>query len=207
MTNSASGRFARYAELTTGLSAPLGVLDLDAVNHNAGDMLRRAAGTTIRLESKSLRCLPLIEHLLRTPGVRGALALTLCEARHPPAAAAGQPRARAIRAMKAASRRELAERRAAAVEAVSRVTRLRFVNGGGSGSIDSTRREECITEIAAGSGFIGPALFDRYVDMAPRPAMYFGLDVVRRPAPGIATLLGGGWVASGTRRPASCLSG
>ena len=42
-----------------------------------------------------------------------------------------------------------------------------------------------------------PTLFDRYRAFAPRPALYFALPVVRRPAPGIATLFGGGYIASG----------
>ena len=34
----------------------------------------------------------------------------------------------------------------------------------------------------------------------PTPAAFFALSVVRRPAPGIATVLGGGWIASGAGR-------
>src|SRR5699024_7182473 len=46
-------------------------------------------------------------------------------------------------------------------------------------------------------GLIGPGLFDGYHGFCPRPALLLGLSVVRRPARGVATLLGGGWVASG----------
>ena len=40
-------------------------------------------------------------------------------------------------------------------------------------------------------------LFDHYAHFSPRPAAYFVLDVVRRPSPDHATVLGGGWIASG----------
>lgn len=74
---------------------------------------------------------------------------------------------------------------------------LEFVNVGGTGSIESTAAEEAVTEIAAESGLIGPGLFDHYRDFTSGPALHLGVSVVRRPAPGVATLLGGGWIASG----------
>ncbi|RII43307.1 amino acid deaminase/aldolase [Galactobacter valiniphilus] len=110
-------------------------------------------------------------------------------------------RAAAVRAMQAASARELATRRAEAVAAVRLVADLEFVNGGGTGSIESTAAEDAVTEIAAGSGVYGPGLFDHYTHFHPRHALHFGLDVVRRPAPDTATVLGGGWVASGAPGP------
>lgn len=103
----------------------------------------------------------------------------------------------AVRQMKVRSSRELATRRAAAVEAVREVAELEFVNGGGTGSIEGTCAEPAVTEVAAGSGIVGPALFDGYRSFRPEPALHFGLDVVRRPAPLVATVLGGGWIASG----------
>ena len=103
----------------------------------------------------------------------------------------------AVRAMKALSTVEIAERRAQVVAAVQDAVPLEFVNGGGTGSIETTGAEQAVTEIAAGSGLIGPGLFDHYRAFAPRPALLIGAQVVRRPAPGIATLLGGGWIASG----------
>ena len=42
------------------------------------------------------------------------------------------------------------------------MTPLRFVNGGGTGSLASTASEDAVTELAAGSGFYAPALFDSY---------------------------------------------
>lgn len=110
----------------------------------------------------------------------------------------GSPLKRAaIRAMQRLSAHELADRRAAVIAAVEAVTPLEFVNGGGTGSIEQTAAEHVITEIGAGSGLYGPGLFDYYRRFRPRPAAYFVMSVVRRPSEKIATVLGGGWIASG----------
>jgi D-serine deaminase-like pyridoxal phosphate-dependent protein len=110
----------------------------------------------------------------------------------------GRPLMRlALPVMQALSARELARRRAEIADAVRAVAPLRFVNGGGTGSIERTAAEPAVTEIAAGSGLFGPALFDAYRAFRPRPAALFALPVVRRPSPRIATALGGGYVASG----------
>jgi D-serine deaminase-like pyridoxal phosphate-dependent protein len=103
----------------------------------------------------------------------------------------------AIRAMQRRSAAELADRRAAAAVAVQDVAALRFVNGGGTGSIETTRDEAVVTEVTAGSGYYGPGLFDDYSAFLPTPAALFALSVVRRPTAGIVTLLGGGYLASG----------
>ena len=95
------------------------------------------------------------------------------------------------------SARELAGRRSEAVAAVRALAELEFVNGGGTGSLESTSAESAVTEIAAGSGLFGPHLFDHYRQFLPAPAASFVLPVVRKPTPQMATLLGGGWVASG----------
>ena len=102
-----------------------------------------------------------------------------------------------IRAMKRRSAAEIAERRAAVVAAVREVAPLEIVNGGGTGSIHSTREESVVTEITAGSGFYAPTLFDRYASFRLTPAAMFAMPVVRRPSGGVATLLGGGYHASG----------
>ena len=83
-----------------------------------------------------------------------------------------------IRAIKRRSAAEIAERRAAVVAAVREVAPLPLVNGGGTGSIHTTVREEAVTEVTAGSGFYAPTLFDRYDDFSLQP----GGDV--RPARG-----------------------
>ncbi|HYH89207.1 MAG TPA: alanine racemase [Solirubrobacteraceae bacterium] len=298
---------------TAALEAPFAVVDLDAFDRNAADLLRRAGGTPIRLSSKSVRCRALIERALRA-GLQGILAFTLPEAlwlaehghddlvvayptadrsalralasgphervtimvdcaehldlavaavreagggpirvcldvdagwwplrgririgarrspvRTPEQAAAlaravlargelhldglmsyeahiagvgdrppGRPlMGAAIRAMQRASARELAGRRAAVVAAVRAVAPLRFVNGGGTGSVERTAAEAAVTEVAAGSGLYGPTLFDAYGAFRPQPAALFALPVVRRPDGRTATLLGGGYPASG----------
>ena len=103
----------------------------------------------------------------------------------------------ALRAMQALSARELAGRRAEVVAAVREVAPLRFVNGGGTGSLERTAAEPAVTEVAAGSGLFAPTLFDAYRAFHPRPAAMFALPVVRKPARSIATALGGGYLASG----------
>ena len=284
----------RLEAATAGLEPPFAVVDLDAFDANAADLLARARGKPVRLASKSVRCRALIDRALGL-GLRGVLAFTLPEAlwlatghddivvAYPTVdrAALRQPRdgitlmvdsrehldlidggrvcldvdagwwllggririgakrsplrtpeqaaemARAIaargleldglmmyeaqiagvgdrpgnpvlgvalRAMQRASARELAARRAAVVAALPP---LRFVNGGGSGSVQATAAEPAVTEVAAGSGLFTPTLFDAYTSFKPRPAAFFALPVVRRPGRGVATVLGGGYPASG----------
>jgi D-serine deaminase-like pyridoxal phosphate-dependent protein len=77
---------------------------------------------------------------------------------------------------------------------------LEFVNGGGTGSIESTTAEAAVTEVAAGSGFYAPMLFQYYRGLTLAPAAGFALPVVRKPSRSIATALGGGYVASGAVR-------
>src|SRR5579885_3349752 len=103
-----------------------------------------------------------------------------------------------VRYLKRRSVREVAERRAAIIELInSYQLSLRFVNGGGTGSIAITRLEPGVTEITVGSGFYSPALFDNYRDFRYLPAAGYAIEIVRRPAPNIYTCLGGGYVASG----------
>jgi D-serine deaminase-like pyridoxal phosphate-dependent protein len=103
----------------------------------------------------------------------------------------------AVRWIQRRSVAELADRRGKAVAAVREVADLEFVNGGGTGSLESTAADDSVTDVAAGSGLFGPHLFDQYVHFAPAPAAAFALSVVRKPTPRMATLLGGGWIASG----------
>ncbi|WP_169950241.1 amino acid deaminase/aldolase [Microbispora sp. H11081] len=111
------------------------------------------------------------------------------------------PYGRAVRLMQERSRRELVVRRGLVVQAVRQVADLEFVNGGGTGSIEKTVAERAITEVAAGSGFFHPRLFDFYRSFTGRPAALFALPVVRKPAPDIVTVLGGGYPASGAPGP------
>jgi len=308
----AGSQYERLERATSDLDAPLGVVDLAALDANATDLLRRAAGTPIRVASKSVRCRAILERVLARPGFRGVLAYSLSEALwlglddvvvgyptteraalrrlagesktaeritlmvdsveqldlidgvtgagraelrvcldldaslrpwgdrlhlgprrsplHDPEQAAelartinarpgfrlvglmayegqvaglqdhpkGQPlKGGIVRALKKASVAELAERRTAAVAAVQAEADLEFVNGGGTGSIETTVAEPAVTEVAAGSGLFTPGLFDGYRAFRPRPAAFFAVEVGRRPAPGIVTVTGGGWVASG----------
>lgn len=111
-------------------------------------------------------------------------------------------RGAAIGFMQRRSAAELAERRAAVVAAVREMAPLPIVNGGGTGSLELTAAEDAVTELTAGSGFYAPALFDRYSRFSLTPAAGFALPVVRKPAPSVATALGGGYLASGSGDPA-----
>ena len=319
MADPANAQHARLERATAHLDAPFAVVDLEAFDANAVDLLRRAAPKPVRLATKSVRCRALQDRV--APKFGGVLTLTLPEAlwlagngvedlvvaypsadrgalaalcagadrdagariavmvddvaqldaiaaagaredepvricieldaglwlrggrvrigaRRSPlhtaekvAALAAEVTARpgmelvglmayeaqiagvgndppgrfaplALRAMQAASAFELRRRRAAVVAAVEEVAGpLEFVNAGGTGSLESSAAEPAVTEVAAGSGLYGPALFDTYRHFTPRPAAFFALPVVRRPGRGVVTALGGGYIASGAPGP------
>ncbi len=297
------------------LPTPLMVVDLDAFDANADDLVRRAGGTPIRVASKSVRVPALLSRVLARDGFHGVLGYTLAEAlwleeqgicedivvAYPtvdrgalarlvasPAAAGhitlmvddvaqldvvdsvrasqavqvrvaidvdaglrmgrqhvgpkrsplydaddvvllakeiesrrgfrlvgamtyeGQvagvqdevptqrARSAVVRRIKALSMSQLEVRRREVADALrgAGVT-LEFWNAGGTGSVEATVADEVVTEVAAGSGLLAPTLFDHYQSFVPRPAAYFGLPVTRRPSPEIATVHGGGLVASG----------
>jgi D-serine deaminase-like pyridoxal phosphate-dependent protein len=103
-----------------------------------------------------------------------------------------------IRALKRRSAKDVAQRRGELVALINSLGgRLRFVNGGGTGSLRTTRAEPAVTEITVGSGFYSPTLFDAYRDFRYQPAAGFAIEIVRRPQPDIYTCLGGGYIASG----------
>jgi D-serine deaminase-like pyridoxal phosphate-dependent protein len=106
-------------------------------------------------------------------------------------------RGAAIRFMQKRSAAEIAARRAAVVAAIGEHAELEIVNGGGTGSLELTGAEPAVTEVTAGSGFYAPALFDHYSRFSLAPAAGFALPIVRKPAPKVATALGGGYLASG----------
>ncbi|HVV89769.1 MAG TPA: amino acid deaminase/aldolase [Solirubrobacterales bacterium] len=106
-------------------------------------------------------------------------------------------RGAAIRFMQRRSAKELAGRRAAIVAAIGEFCELEIVNGGGTGSLETTGAEEAVTEVTAGSGFYAPTLFDHYSRFALTPAAGFALPIVRKPSAEMATALGGGYLASG----------
>lgn len=308
--------YAALTDATAQRSAPLALLGVEAVRHNAADLVSRAAGRPIRIASKSLRVRGVLQAILAEPGFSGVLAYSLAEAiwlvehgvgdvvvgypsvdvdalrrladSEPLAAAitlmvdsvehldfleanlpSARPRLRlcleqdmslalpglrvgvwrsgirtaeqarslaeqvarrpgldlvgmmayeaqiaglgdagrggpvdrgrsgVIRALQRRSARDIYRRRGAAVAAVRSVADLEFVNGGGTGSMESTAADPSVTEIAAGSGLFGPHLFDNYTRFDVAPAAVFCLSVVRKPTPDVATLHGGGWIASG----------
>jgi D-serine deaminase-like pyridoxal phosphate-dependent protein len=295
-------------------ASPLVVVDLDAFDANADDLIRRANGKPLRLASKSVRVPALIERALAKPGFNGILSYTLREALwlagaglsddivmgyptvdlgalrtliadpharrsitlmvddvaqldvidhcrglhegdvrvaldidaglrmgrshvgpkrsplHDAAeviAFARQVHARAgfrlvgvmtyegqvagvqdavphqraksivVRRLKSASISQLQMRRAAVAKDLADIVELDFWNAGGSGSVESSGADPVVTEIAAGSGLLVPTLFDHYESFQPRPAAYYAVQVVRRPTDGIATVAGGGFIASG----------
>ncbi|MEU7431721.1 amino acid deaminase/aldolase [Streptomyces sioyaensis] len=308
-----------FDRATAHLDAPLAVVDLQAFDANAADLVRRSKGKPIRVASKSVRCRALLERVLAREGFAGIMSFTLAESlwlarsgfrdillayptadraglaeltaepqlaaavtvmvddpaqldlidaarpdgapgdaevrvcleldtsfrllggkvrvgarRSPlrePAQLAALARAvvrrpgfrlvglmayeghlagvgdevagkpvfsRTVQVMQAAARKELARRRWEAVRAVRAVApRLEFVNGGGTGSVQHTAAEAAVTEIAAGSGLYVPRLFDNFRSFSGRPAALFAQPVVRRPGPGVVTVLGGGYPASG----------
>ena len=71
---------ARLDLATADLDPPLAVLDLDALDANADDLVRRAAGTPIRVASKSVRNRGVLRRVLARPGFAGVLAYSLSEA-------------------------------------------------------------------------------------------------------------------------------
>lgn len=296
---------ATWDRATKGRSAPFAVVDLDAFDANADDLVRRAGGTPIRVASKSIRVRHLLGRALAREGFAGVMAYALPEAlwlveaghtdvfvayptadrealarlaaderalaeiaiavdsvehvealrrwlptgapvrvvidvdaslrvgpahlgvrrsplRSPRQAAAlataadraglrvvglmfydaqiaGLPDSSpAIRLVKRRSDASLRRRRSAVRAAVEDVVGpLTIVNGGGTGSLHVTGADPALTELAAGSGLIGPTLFDGYDDFTPQPAVAFALPVVRRPGRRIVTVFSGGYIASG----------
>lgn len=102
-----------------------------------------------------------------------------------------------VRRLKRASTTQLRARRRVIADALAEVAELELWNAGGSGSVEETVDDPVVTEVAAGSGLLVPGLFDHYRSFRPRPAAFFGLRVTRRPARDLATVHGGGLVASG----------
>ncbi len=104
----------------------------------------------------------------------------------------------AVRVVKRASAAEIGKRRRRVLDAVrSVVGKLEIVNSGGTGSVEVSVADPEVTEVTAGSGLYLPTLFDGYRTVTPRPALFFALPVLRRPASGIATAFAGGYIASG----------
>jgi D-serine deaminase-like pyridoxal phosphate-dependent protein len=71
--------YERYRRALDGLDAPFAFVDLDAFRANAADLERRAAGTPLRLASKSVRVRALQREVLERDGWRGLMTFTLDE--------------------------------------------------------------------------------------------------------------------------------
>jgi D-serine deaminase-like pyridoxal phosphate-dependent protein len=115
---------------------------------------------------------------------------------------AGLPESGALAAAKRAFKRvaapRAAELRAQTVAlARSKGFELALVNAGGTGSLATTAAEPSVTEVTAGSAFFASHLFDHYRGLALVPSAYFACQVVRASDPGLVTVHGGGWIASG----------
>ena len=106
-------------------------------------------------------------------------------------------RSAVVRRLKRLSLDQLRCRRAAIGAALREIADLEFWNAGGSGSVAESGADPSVTEVTAGSGLLVPGLFDHYRSFEPRPATFFGLPVTRRPSPSVATVHGGGLIASG----------
>lgn len=78
MTARAADR-ARYDRATAHLEAPLALVDLEAFDANAADLVRRSGGKPVRVASKSVRCRALLERVLAKDGFQGIMSFTLAE--------------------------------------------------------------------------------------------------------------------------------
>src|SRR3712207_729881 len=70
----------RLDRATAHLDPPLAVLDLDALDANAADLVRRPANKRVRVASKSLRNRGSLRRVLDRPVFAGVLAFPLPEA-------------------------------------------------------------------------------------------------------------------------------
>lgn len=117
--------------------------------------------------------------------------------------------ARAVDVGKRAVRRASVSNARTLREAIAQALRDRGVgidvfNGGGSGSLDTTSSEACITEVTAGSALFAPHLFDHFSNVRYEPSLFFALRVTRasdvdsdRGGARFVTCAGGGYIASG----------
>ncbi|MWV47252.1 amino acid deaminase/aldolase [Paenibacillus sp. HJL G12] len=104
-----------------------------------------------------------------------------------------------VRKLKQRSAKQIAGKRADLVAMIEDAlgAPLRFVNGGGTGSLHTTTTEHAVTEVTVGSGFFSPGLFDNYKNFRYQPAAGYAVEIVRQPEAHLFTCLGGGYVASG----------
>src|SRR5437899_4541459 len=97
-----------------------------------------------------------------------------------------------IKLLKKRSIKELRNTREASVNLLKESGfAIKIVNGGGTGSLESTREEACVTELTVGSGFFNSHLFDNYSNFIHNALAMFATEIVRIPKPGMVTCLGG----------------
>lgn len=103
-----------------------------------------------------------------------------------------------IRHLKRKSNRDIVKKRKQVMKVLDKIgLPVRFVNGGGTGSLHKTSRERVVTEVTVGSGFFNPHLFDKYKAFQLQPAALFAIEITRIPEKNVYTCFGGGYVASG----------
>ena len=103
-----------------------------------------------------------------------------------------------IRRLKESSKNAVLERRGEAIDALEEAGyELDFVNGGGTGSLEFTAADHSVTEVAVGSGFYFPHLFDYHEGLEYEQAAGYAVEVTRKPADDVYTCRGGGYIASG----------
>ncbi|WP_155593999.1 amino acid deaminase/aldolase [Lysinibacillus cavernae] len=105
---------------------------------------------------------------------------------------------RFIEAMQVQAKKQVTQfRRLAIAHIKAYFPNLRFVNGGGSGSMTYTTQQKEVTEITVGSAFYAPALFDQFSHLQLEKAAGFALSVTRMPENNLVVCHGGGYTASG----------
>jgi len=108
-----------------------------------------------------------------------------------------------IKGLKAYSIPKIAKFRAEAVDyLLAQGIELDLVNGGGTGSMESTCAEEVVTEVTVGSGFYNSHLFDNYSNFQLQPAAGYAIPITRIPKRNTYTCMGGGYIASGATEAA-----
>src|SRR5699024_6576680 len=74
---------------------------------------------------------------------------------------------------------------------------IRFVNGGGTGSLHQTTQEKVVREVTVGSGFFYSHLFDKHRSLHFKPAAGFAIEITRIPEENVYTCFGCEYIASG----------
>src|SRR5690625_1505259 len=85
-----------------------------------------------------------------------------------------------IRKLKKNSSKKLMKKRKKIIHLIEQKgINLRFINGGGTGSLHQTVTEN-VTEATVGSGFFNSHLFDNYKDYTNKPALAYAIEITRK---------------------------